>query len=58
MRAARVLTRAPPPPQGGYGINEEMCVNYVHYYPQTQLELCKSSVEPGFLQMYFHTVNR
>ncbi|XP_040488103.1 dopamine beta-hydroxylase [Ursus maritimus] len=43
---------------GGYGINEEMCVNYVHYYPQTQLELCKSTMEPGFLQMYFHTVNR
>lgn len=43
---------------GGFGILEEMCVNYVHYYPQTQLELCKSSVGPGFLQKYFHLVNR
>nr|KAF6483918.1 dopamine beta-hydroxylase [Rousettus aegyptiacus] len=43
---------------GGFGILEEMCVNYVHYYPQTQLELCKSSVDPGFLQKYFHLVNR
>ena len=44
--------------QGGFGILEEMCVNYMHYYPQTQLELCKSAVDPGFLQKYFHLVNR
>lgn len=44
--------------QGGFGILEEMCVNYVHYYPQTRLELCKSAVDPGFLQKYFHLVNR
>uniref|UniRef100_A0A667I418 Dopamine beta-hydroxylase n=1 Tax=Lynx canadensis TaxID=61383 RepID=A0A667I418_LYNCA len=43
---------------GGFGILEEMCVNYVHYYPQTQLELCKSTVDPGFLREYFHLVNR
>ncbi|XP_044120145.1 dopamine beta-hydroxylase [Neovison vison] len=43
---------------GGFGILEEMCVNYVHYYPRTQLELCKSAVDPGFLREYFHTVNR
>ncbi|XDC52464.1 hypothetical protein R6Z07M_003646 [Ovis aries] len=43
---------------GGFGILEEMCVNYMHYYPQTQLELCKSAVDPGFLQKYFHLVNR
>ncbi|XP_021050319.1 dopamine beta-hydroxylase [Mus pahari] len=43
---------------GGFGILEEMCVNYVHYYPQTELELCKSAVDDGFLQKYFHTVNR
>ncbi|XP_019495116.1 PREDICTED: dopamine beta-hydroxylase [Hipposideros armiger] len=43
---------------GGFGIQEEMCVNYVHYYPQTQLELCKSAVDPGFLQQYFYLVNR
>ncbi|XP_052524243.1 dopamine beta-hydroxylase [Tympanuchus pallidicinctus] len=43
---------------GGFGIMEEMCVNYVHYYPQTQLELCKSAVDPGYLHLYFNTVNR
>nr|XP_024108152.2 dopamine beta-hydroxylase isoform X1 [Pongo abelii]XP_054376834.1 dopamine beta-hydroxylase isoform X1 [Pongo abelii] len=43
---------------GGFGILEEMCVNYVHYYPQTQLELCKSAVDAGFLQRYFHLINR
>lgn len=45
-------------PQGGFGILEEMCVNYVHYYPQTQLELCKSAVDPGYLHRYFNLVNR
>ena len=44
--------------QGGFGIMEEMCVNYVHYYPQTQLELCKSAVDPGYLHRYFNLVNR
>lgn len=34
-----------------------MCVNYVHYYPQTQLELCKSAVDAGFLQKYFRLVS-
>ncbi|OXB69054.1 hypothetical protein ASZ78_009530 [Callipepla squamata] len=43
---------------GGFGIMEEMCVNYVHYYPQTQLELCKSAVDPGYLHRYFNLVNR
>uniref|UniRef100_A0A2K6RRV4 Dopamine beta-hydroxylase n=1 Tax=Rhinopithecus roxellana TaxID=61622 RepID=A0A2K6RRV4_RHIRO len=43
---------------GGFGILEEMCVNYVHYYPETQLELCKSAVDAGFLQKYFHLINR
>uniref|UniRef100_A0A8B9R7N3 Dopamine beta-hydroxylase n=1 Tax=Anas platyrhynchos TaxID=8839 RepID=A0A8B9R7N3_ANAPL len=43
---------------GGFGIMEEMCVNYVHYYPQTQLELCKSAVDPGYLHRYFSLVNR
>ena len=37
---------------------EEMCVNYVHYYPRTQLELCKSHVDPGYLQKYFSFINR
>ncbi|XP_077707417.1 dopamine beta-hydroxylase [Canis aureus] len=43
---------------GGLGTQEEMCVNYIHYYPQTQLELCKSHIDPCFLQKYFHLVNR
>ncbi|XP_067826122.1 dopamine beta-hydroxylase-like isoform X2 [Heptranchias perlo] len=43
---------------GGFGINEEMCVNYVHYYPQTQLELCKSAVDLSYLQKYFTFMNR
>ncbi|XP_068925696.1 dopamine beta-hydroxylase [Petaurus breviceps papuanus] len=43
---------------GGFSITEEMCVNYIHYYPQTQLELCKSAIDPGYLQKYFHLINR
>uniref|UniRef100_A0A8D2LCD1 Dopamine beta-hydroxylase n=1 Tax=Varanus komodoensis TaxID=61221 RepID=A0A8D2LCD1_VARKO len=43
---------------GGFGIMEEMCVNYIHYYPRTQLELCKSAVELGYLHRYFTLVNR
>lgn len=35
-----------------------MCVNYVHYYPRTQLELCKSAVQPELLQAYFQMVSR
>lgn len=33
-------------------------MNYVHYYPRTQLELCKSAVDPGYLHRYFNLVNR
>lgn len=44
--------------QGGFGIMEEMCVNYVHYYPQTQLELCKSAIDPGYLHRYFQLLDR
>ncbi|XP_055516298.1 LOW QUALITY PROTEIN: dopamine beta-hydroxylase [Leucoraja erinacea] len=43
---------------GGLGINEEMCVNYLHYYPLTQLELCKSTMDLGYLQKYFAFINR
>ncbi|XP_041530850.1 dopamine beta-hydroxylase [Microtus oregoni] len=42
---------------GGFGILEEMCVNYIHYYPQTDLELCKSAVNDHYLQKYFDQVN-
>ncbi|MGH0119541.1 UNVERIFIED_CONTAM: hypothetical protein FKN15_006033 [Acipenser sinensis] len=43
---------------GGFGILEEMCVNYIHYYPRTELELCKSAVDYGYLQKYFAFMNR
>uniref|UniRef100_A0AAY4ABC6 Dopamine beta-hydroxylase n=1 Tax=Denticeps clupeoides TaxID=299321 RepID=A0AAY4ABC6_9TELE len=46
------------PTVGGFGIMEEMCVNYVHYYPRTQLELCKSHVDPGYLQKFFSLISR
>jgi hypothetical protein len=33
---------------------EEMCVNYIHYYPKTtNLEVCKSSVDSQVLNEYF-----
>ncbi|XP_066435842.1 dopamine beta-hydroxylase [Eleutherodactylus coqui] len=43
---------------GGFSITDEMCVNYIHYYPRTELELCKSNVDPGYLKKYFNLVNR
>nr|XP_005990707.1 PREDICTED: dopamine beta-hydroxylase [Latimeria chalumnae] len=43
---------------GGFGILDEMCVNYIHYYPQSDLELCKSAVDLGYLQKYFNFMNR
>ncbi|XP_056146432.1 dopamine beta-hydroxylase [Lampris incognitus] len=46
------------PTVGGFGIMEEMCVNYIHYYPRTQLELCKSHVDTSYLQKYFSFINR
>ncbi|XP_060931271.1 dopamine beta-hydroxylase [Limanda limanda] len=46
------------PTVGGFSITDEMCVNYIHYYPRTQLELCKTHVDPGYLQKYFNFINR
>ncbi|XP_053137691.1 dopamine beta-hydroxylase isoform X6 [Hemicordylus capensis] len=43
---------------GGFSITEEMCVNYIHYYPRTELELCKSAIDLGYLRRYFSLVNR
>lgn len=37
---------------------EEMCVNYVHYYPRTQLELCKTHVDTDYLQKFFSAMDR
>uniref|UniRef100_A0A3Q3XAS5 Dopamine beta-hydroxylase n=1 Tax=Mola mola TaxID=94237 RepID=A0A3Q3XAS5_MOLML len=44
-------------PTGGFGIMDEMCVNYIHYYPRTQLELCKTHVDTEYLQKYFKATN-
>ena len=39
---------------GGFSFRDEMCLNYVHYYPRTDsLEICKSAVDPGELARYF-----
>ena len=38
---------------GGYGIRDEMCVNYIHYYPASQLEVCKSSIRDETLHEFF-----
>ncbi|PSN45176.1 Dopamine beta-hydroxylase [Blattella germanica] len=38
---------------GGFAISDEMCVNYVHYFPKIDLEVCKSSVSSESLQTYF-----
>ncbi|CAG2117934.1 unnamed protein product, partial [Medioppia subpectinata] len=38
---------------GGYAISDEMCVNYIHYYPKSNLEVCKSSVDTQYLRSYF-----
>ena len=42
---------------GGYGIRDEMCVNYMHYYPRSGLELCKTSVRDDQLDEFFRTMN-
>ncbi|XP_031711934.1 dopamine beta-hydroxylase isoform X2 [Anarrhichthys ocellatus] len=46
------------PTVGGFSIMDEMCVNYIHYYPRIKLELCKSHVEAEYLQKYFTFINR
>uniref|UniRef100_A0A0K0FD39 DBH-like monooxygenase protein 1 (inferred by orthology to a human protein) n=1 Tax=Strongyloides venezuelensis TaxID=75913 RepID=A0A0K0FD39_STRVS len=38
---------------GGYGINDEMCVNYIHYYPESAIEVCKSAVNNATLEDFF-----
>ncbi|XP_026762021.2 tyramine beta-hydroxylase [Galleria mellonella] len=38
---------------GGHAITDEMCVNYIHYYPATDLEVCKSAVSNIALENYF-----
>lgn len=43
---------------GGFSIQDEMCVNYIHYYPATELELCKSSVSERTLEEYFEFMGK
>lgn len=38
---------------GGYGIEDEMCVNYVYYYPASAIEVCKSAISNSTLRSYF-----
>lgn len=42
---------------GGFAISDEMCVNYVHYYPKIELEVCKSSISHQTLFTYFRYMN-
>lgn len=43
---------------GGFTFEDEMCLNYIHYYPRTEdLEICKSSVDPDALDTYFQFLN-
>ncbi|XP_001602880.1 tyramine beta-hydroxylase [Nasonia vitripennis] len=38
---------------GGFAISDEMCVNYIHYYPNSKLEVCKSAISDDALRTYF-----
>uniref|UniRef100_A0A0R3PY91 DOMON domain-containing protein n=1 Tax=Angiostrongylus costaricensis TaxID=334426 RepID=A0A0R3PY91_ANGCS len=38
---------------GGYSLEEEMCVNYIYYYPASSVEVCKSAVDNTTLHNYF-----
>ena len=42
---------------GGFAISDEMCVNYIHYFPRINLEVCKSSISTQALQNYFDFMN-
>nr|WAS27820.1 putative dopamine beta-hydroxylase-like protein [Patiria miniata] len=42
---------------GGFGIQDEMCVNYMHYYPTMGLEVCKSTVAKTALKTFFKFVD-
>ncbi|KAL8625948.1 hypothetical protein ACOMHN_012540 [Nucella lapillus] len=43
---------------GGMSIQQEMCVNYIHYYPRVQLEVCKSAVDTVALKAFFSFLNK
>ncbi|XP_050300563.1 tyramine beta-hydroxylase [Anthonomus grandis grandis] len=42
---------------GGFSISDEMCVNYIHYYPRAPLEVCKSSISDQALNTFFTYMN-
>ena len=41
---------------GGFAISDEMCVNYLHYYPKIDFEVCKSSIDPETLDDFFRSI--
>nr|BAT68975.1 tyramine beta-hydroxylase [Ambigolimax valentianus] len=43
---------------GGFSISDEMCVNYIHYYPKSELEVCKSSLQSHALDTFLYMLNR
>lgn len=43
---------------GGYGIRDEMCVNYIHYYPASKIEICKSSLRDDVLEEFFKRMSQ
>uniref|UniRef100_T1IHN5 DOMON domain-containing protein n=1 Tax=Strigamia maritima TaxID=126957 RepID=T1IHN5_STRMM len=43
---------------GGFSITDEMCVNYIHYYPKIDLEVCKSSIDTKVLENFFRFMNK
>ncbi|GAB1598046.1 hypothetical protein Ahia01_000081500 [Argonauta hians] len=43
---------------GGFAISDEMCVSYLHYYPKTNLEVCKSSIETKSLIKWFNFIRQ
>jgi hypothetical protein len=50
--------RKPNATVGGFTFEDEMCLNYIHYYPRTEdLEICKSSVDSEALDTYFQFLN-
>ncbi|KAK9881470.1 hypothetical protein WA026_016354 [Henosepilachna vigintioctopunctata] len=42
---------------GGFAISDEMCVNYLHYFPASSLEVCKSSISDQALYTFFRYMN-
>ena len=43
---------------GGFSIQNEMCVAYLHYYPKSNLEVCKSSIDTDHLLNYFDLMHQ